>query len=338
MLQSPHGDKYGNNLIAGIQYALDLASLTFQSCLCVVSIPKLNFLASSLNGAITANPLSTILKIKFEDLSEAIKEGANLTIDTNETTYRIAACNELTDDDKNVIGFICIATGCDVPLNVKNTIQLGLFAKIVSTNQASYNKQKFFLETFDELIQKVTHDLKNPIGSISLAAELLRRNLDANTPFDVLVKRIENAAGKVLVKLDNFRDNIVSDDTTLCRDITEINLHSFLENFVQNKLNITFEPNPNIDLIINTDVNKLEAAMKYILLFFNEVSQNTTLITVTQVKDIASINIITEVKNYLPPKSYNIVIAKMLIELIGGTLLCENEQNNEQKAVIALNC
>lgn len=193
------------------------------------------------------------------------------------------------------------------------------FAQLTVDTIEKHTENEKTQRVFIDFLHKTVHDLKNPLTSISLTSELLKRKAEDTKTVISFSERIERASQKLFASLENLKVAYPIENNGFKLNLTEINLDDFLVNIQQSISTADIKIENTIDTGIYAEYNRLKEAITQIvnhILTSEEI--NTIPIKSYQKDDEAVIEITSgQTINF---NSTALIIAKTLIGMHKGKL------------------
>lgn len=213
------------------------------------------------------------------------------------------------------------------PGNAHRNKSLGDMTNTAEKHAESQQLQK----VFTDFLHKAVHDLKNPLTSIALTSELLKRKANDTQTIIRLAAQLEKASERVFSNLEQLKSVLPLENNSFKLEIQEINAEALLTDIQHHfhKSKITVENRLNTHF--HADYQRLKEAISQLI---DHISSGT--------------NADVRIKSYVEDKAvvfelsgkagYNIndvslAIAKMLIAMHKGNL---NTDKNEETHYISL--
>lgn len=224
----------------------------------------------------------------------------------------------LISTTQNTIGFLLLLDTKERSLSHLETSLLEESALIIADTIEKHEENQRLKEVFTDFMHKAIHDLKNPLTSISLTSELLKRKAEDPLMVISFCERLEKSNQRLLSNLEKLKSAFPVEDNNFKLTINEINIDDILSEIksTSNSTNIITEN--HIKKNIYADRRRLKEAISFLV---NPMGSN--------------INTATEIKAYLKEKeaiiaifnkentdnsSTALTISKMLIEMHGGKI------------------
>ncbi|MNR01779.1 sensory histidine kinase CreC [compost metagenome] len=166
-------------------------------------------------------------------------------------------------------------------------------------------------------MHKAIHDLKNPLTSISLTSELLKRKAEDPKMVISFCERLEKANQRLFANLEKLKFSFPVEDNHFKLVINEINLDELLSDIksTANKININTEN--KIEKNIYADYNRLKEAI-ILLIGYIHPTEDSNVIMKCYSKDKQAIIQFSSPRSNFDNQDTNLTISKTLIEMHGG--------------------
>lgn len=130
---------------------------------------------------------------------------------STEDDIRFYAAAPIRNKEGSALGTICVTDSKPhMDVTEKQTKLLQLLADIIMEKLEARLAGRLMLKAHDECLRRLSHDLKNPVTSISLYAQLLgSREMSAEKVFS-MASKIEISSKKI----ENLLSNVVTNNTT----------------------------------------------------------------------------------------------------------------------------
>lgn len=225
----------------------------------------------------------------------------------------------LISSTKNTLGFLILLDINERTLSDEDISYIEDFAKVIADTIEKHQGSQKLQQVFTDYMHKAIHDLKNPLTSISLTSELLRRKAEDPKMVLSFCERLEKANQRLFSNLEKLKSSFPIGDNSFKLVINEINVDELLSDVKStvNKININTEN--KIEKNIYADYNRLKDAI--ILLIGNIHSAENTDITVKSYpKEKQAIIDISSPKGSFDNYDTYLNISKTLIEMHGGRI------------------
>jgi signal transduction histidine kinase len=103
------------------------------------------------------------------------------------------------------------------------------FAQIIVNTIEKHFENEKTQQVFIDFLHKTVHDLKNPLTSISLTSELLKRKAQDPKTVISFSDRLEKASQKLFANLENLKSAYPVENSGFKLQLTELNLKDLLE-------------------------------------------------------------------------------------------------------------
>ncbi len=234
-----------------------------------------------------------------------------------------------------VMGCIAITDNKDRNFSIEDSELLEQLAEVVSLTIEKYTNAELMEEVFADFIHKAVHDLKNPLTSISLTNELIRRK--ANDPETVInfSGRIESSNKKLFKNLEGLTSYFPIDHGSFKLETAEIDLNVFLEDIKSTLFNYNIIIESKIKENIYADYQRLREAISSLIDNIGVIAGNQVEISIKcYLKNtVATIEVsFLNIKNHsieIVKEHSSIIICNMLIAMHKGKteLIYDSEQN-----------
>ncbi len=173
-----------------------------------------------------------------------------------------------------VMGCIVITDSEDRDFTIEDTELLAQLAQVVSLTIEKQTETELMEEVFADFIHKAVHDLKNPLTSISLTNELIRRK--ANDPEVVInfSERIESSNKKLFKSLDGLKSYFPIHHGIFKLETGEIELNGFLEDIKNTLFNYNIITESKLKENIYADYNRLREAVLSLIDYLTLIAGN----------------------------------------------------------------
>ena len=169
---------------------------------------------------------------------------------------------------------------------------------------------------FTDFIHKTIHDLKNPLTSISLTTELLKRKADDAKMVNNLSDKLDKANKRLFSNLEELKSAFPIDDRSYKLDNTIVNLGKLLAHIKVETSNIDLQIEQSSDLNTYGDYNRLKEA---IIQLINYIKPNPLTIKLHLEGNTAVISMISSQKT-TKNLSSALAISKTLIQMHKGKI------------------
>lgn len=115
-------------------------------------------------------------------------------------------------------------------MQLTNEVDSGILIFIEDTSRTRQQAQQLKLASLGRLTASIAHEIRNPLGAISHAAQLLQESSDLQAPDARLSDIIQNHAKR----MNQIIENVLQLSRRKSTEAERINLRQFLDKFVQN--------------------------------------------------------------------------------------------------------
>ncbi|WP_113639441.1 sensor histidine kinase [Nubsella zeaxanthinifaciens] len=168
------------------------------------------------------------------------------------------AAAKLTTNDSLTRGYFFISKSDDSEFSEKDFTLLNSFLQLINETIDDYEEQDKLTDVFNDFVHKSVHDLKNPLTSILLTTELLKRKNDDPTIVMKFADKLENASKRLFENLDHLKAAFPTDDRSFKLAINEVDLKKLLSEVTANQ-NTALVFNAE-KTVIYADANRLKQA------------------------------------------------------------------------------
>lgn len=165
-----------------------------------------------------------------------------------------------TSTNGTELGFISILKEKAQSLSEIENSLLSDFSTIIANTIENHYEIERLQDVFTDFLHKTVHDLKNPLTSISLTSELLKRKADDAQTVIKFSDRLEKASQRVFSSLDELKSTFPLENDSFKLHIEEIDVREFLSE-IKNNLNNSFTLENNEDIKIYADYKRLKDAV-----------------------------------------------------------------------------
>ena len=245
------------------------------------------------------------------------------------------ASSPLISSTGNKIGIQAVLDLKERKLSSNHILSLTCFSKIISDTIENHLKNQKVQQVFSDFLHKAVHDLKNPLTSISLAAEILARKANDAATVVQLAQQLGKANKRLVFKLNALKAISPINHENFKLDTKEINLNNFLtaikDNYPQLDITIAAE----LEMNIYADDKRLKEAILYSISHLLSLFDNTTTKLAIKAYTANSLAIIeladrANEQGFMATRKYitstALTIAKMLIEMQQGKIHITNHQ------------
>ncbi|SOD11642.1 GAF domain-containing sensor histidine kinase [Pedobacter xixiisoli] len=230
----------------------------------------------------------------------------------------------LISSTKNISGLILLLDENERDLSTKEISILEDFARSIADAIEKQQENQRLQQVFTDFMHKSIHDLKNPLTSISLTSELLKRKADDPKMVLNFCEKLEKANQRLFSNLEKLKSAFPAEDNNFKLVINETNLNELLNDVKSTIRNINITTTNQIEKNIYADYNRLKEAI--ILLISKTHSSENTAITIKSFsKDKQAIIEISSSKEHDDHQSTALTISKTLIEMHGGRIETETD-------------
>jgi signal transduction histidine kinase len=152
---------------------------------------------------------------------------------------------------------------------------LNAFVNLINETIADFENQVKLVDILNDFVHKSVHDLKNPLTSISLTSELLKRKTDDPATVMKFAEKLENASKRVFDNLDHLKLAFPADDKNFKLNIEQVDLNQLLQNATATRY-LKFV-STNDKTIIYADASRLRLAFECLITVASEKGQSVIL-------------------------------------------------------------
>jgi signal transduction histidine kinase len=186
------------------------------------------------------------------------------------------------------------------------------FVALIEQTVADHQKQAELLDVVNDFVHKAVHDLKNPLTSISLSTELLKRKADDPATIMKFADKLQNASKRLFDGLDHLKSAFPKEDRSFKLAISSVNLTALLNQSTPNK-NLQLISDHE-EIIVYADAHRLAQAFDSLITIADADSKLSLKTEEGQVK------ISLEHHGSHHFEQANFLIAKMLLEMHKGNI------------------
>lgn len=201
----------------------------------------------------------------------------------------------------------------------QDIILLKNFAQLTSDIIEKHIENEKIQRVFADFLHKTVHDLKNPLTSISLTSELLKRKAEDPKTVISFSERLEKASQKLFASLENLKSAYPIENSGFKLNVTEISLGDFLADIQKSISTADIKIENTITTAIYAEYDRLKEAITQLVthILLNGPINNITIKSYPK-DDEAVIEIASrQMANF---NSTAITIAKTLIGMHKGKL------------------
>lgn len=191
-----------------------------------------------LNKLIVQRMQTGILVVDGSNKVTTINRAAGIMLGVDSTTTRLPtlllARIQQWSNGENV-GFLPFRTTISGPqiqaefMQLTNQADSGILIFLEDTSRTRQQAQQLKLASLGRLTASIAHEIRNPLGAISHAAQLLQESSDLQAPDVRLSEIIQNHAKR----MNKIIENVLQLSRRKSTEAERINLHPFLQKFVQ---------------------------------------------------------------------------------------------------------
>ncbi|WP_461485057.1 histidine kinase, partial [Pedobacter sp.] len=256
------------------------------------------------------------------------------------------ASSPLISSTGNKIGILAVLDLKERKLSSNHILSLTSFSKIISDTIENHLKNQKVQQVFSDFLHKGVHDLKNPLTSISLAAEILARKANDAATVVQLAQQLGKANKRLVFKLNALKAISPINHENFKLDTKEINLNNFLKAIKDNYPQLEIIILAGSETNIYADEKRLLEAINKIINYFLPTTNSTEPKLFIKSYEENSLAVI-ELADTLNEKGFitnenqinstTLTIAKMLIEMQQGKIRITNHQElNNYRLYISL--
>lgn len=223
----------------------------------------------------------------------------------------------------NIIGVLMLLDIKNRDFSTKEISLLESTAQITANLIEKHLESEKLQTVFSDFLHKSVHDLKNPLTSISLTSELIKRKAEDTQTVISFSERLEKANQKAFSNLENLKSVFPIENDSFKLDIKELKLDDFLADVKSSfkKTNISIEN--KLGTSIYADYNRLKDAVIQ-LISHSCLNSNEKILIKSYSKNREAVIEISrkEIFNF---DSSALIISKALIEMHKGKIeIAEN--------------
>jgi len=221
------------------------------------------------------------------------------------------------------LGFLLLLDTKERHFTTEDISHIENFAKVIVDTLEKHQESQRLQQVFTDFMHKAIHDLKNPLTTISLTSELLKRKAEDPKMVINFSEKMERANQKLFSNLEKLKSAFPVADNHFKLVINEVNLNNLLQDIKSTvyKINITIAN--QIEKNIYVDYNRLKEAIS-LLISNNYLIENIDIKVKSYSKEKQAVIEIHSNEEYYDLKSTSFTIAKTLIEMHGGKITAEN--------------
>ncbi|WP_461787820.1 sensor histidine kinase [Pedobacter sp.] len=148
---------------------------------------------------------------------------------TNNSEQKHYAAVKLPSVDSEETGYFAIAKSDNSEFSKNDLALLNAFVRLINETIADFEQQAKLLNILNDFVHKSVHDLKNPLTSISLTSELLKRKTDDPATIMKFAGKLENASKRLFDNLDHLKSVFPVDDKSFKLNISQVDLNQLLK-------------------------------------------------------------------------------------------------------------
>lgn len=208
--------------------------------------------------------LKTLIKSEFLDTEEPTSSNKHpfKGLDSNIKSFTIAP---IVSSTGSKLGHLALLDIKERTLTIDEKSLLTDFAHIIAATLEKHLENQQLYLVFTDLIHKTIHDLKNPLTSISLTTELLKRKADDPKMVGNFSEKIDKANKRLFSNLEDLKSAFPIDERSFKLNNTEINLGELLENIKTETHNIEADIKKSTEINVFGDYNRLKEATKKLI-------------------------------------------------------------------------
>ncbi len=224
----------------------------------------------------------------------------------------------LISSTETTLGFLVLLDTKERNLSTLDISLLKEFAQILTDTIEKHEENQRIQEVFADFMHKAIHDLKNPLTSISLTSELLKRKAEDPKMVISFCERLEKANHRLLSNLEKLKSAFPVEDNNFKLVINEIHIEDLFNEVKSTINNVNIITENHIENNIYADYHRLKEAIILLVghIYSNE---NTDIKVNAYTRENEAIIEIAHKENVDSP-STSLTISKMLVEMHGGSV------------------
>lgn len=225
----------------------------------------------------------------------------------------------LTSSIQNTLGILTLLDTRERILSDEDISLIDGFAEACTDILEKHKENRRMQQVFTDFMHKAIHDLKNPLTSISLTSELLKRKADDAKMVVSFSERLEKANQRLFSNLEKLKYAFPVEDNSFKLVINEIDLGELLDEIKNSAKNINIITENRIDKHIYADYNRIK---EVIILLIGDFSPNksTDISIRSYSKEKQAIIAIASQSTNSGKDSTAFIVAKTLVDMHGGSI------------------
>lgn len=266
---------------------------------------------------------------RFNLAEETIKEDINKKEVVTSEKFPSTEFNEeincyasipLINTTGNCLGSLIVFDTKTYSFSDQDIVLLKDFAQIIANTIEKHLENEKTQQVLIDFLHKTIHDLKNPLTSISLTSELLKRKADDPKTVASFSERLEKASQKLFTNLENLKSAYPVENSGFKLNMAEVNMNDFLVDIQKSISTADIKIENTLTTHIYAEHNRLKEAIIQLIthILLNNPTSHVTIKSYKKNEE-AVIEIIcgqTDNSN----SSSALTIAKTLIGMHKGTL------------------
>lgn len=165
----------------------------------------------------------------------------------------------------NKLGHLVLLDNKERALSIEEEAMLTDFTNIIGNTVEKHIESQQLQLIFTDFIHKTIHDLKNPLTSISLTIELLKRKADDPKMVGNFSEKLDKANKRLFSNLEELKSAFPINDRSFKLNNTEVNIGELIENIRTETPNINLHFGKSSEITVFGDYNRLKEAIKQLI-------------------------------------------------------------------------
>lgn len=218
----------------------------------------------------------------------------------------------------NIFGVLILLDTKNRDFSTKEISLLENIAQITTNSIEKHLESRKLQAVFSDFLHKAVHDLKNPLTSISLTSELIKRKAENAQTVISLSEHLEKASQKAFSNLENLKSAFPIENNSFRLDTQEIKLDDFFADIKGSFRKNSISVENKLETGIYADYNRLKDAIIQ-LIGHDGLNLNEKILIKSYSRDRKAIIEISgkEIFNF---DSTTLTISKTLIEMHKGKI------------------
>ena len=214
------------------------------------------------------------------------------------------------------LGYLVLLDDKEHTLSTEEKSTLLDFVNTITNTIEKHLESQQLQLVFTDFIHKTIHDLKNPLTSISLTTELLKRKAEDPKMVINFSEKLDKANKRLFSNLEDLKSAFPIDERSFKLNNTEVNLNELLQNIKIEANNIAFNLKNSPEIIVFGDYSRLKEAIKQLVTHISAAAIEIKL----YISENAAVIEITTNEIITGTRSSALAISKTLIQMHKGKI------------------